>query len=115
MEDSISSLVWDKLIMRNKFSFQGARQLHQDVIEFLHCINDDDCGSQKAKHLLEATKILSLPTANDNENHPTIKNISSMIFTDVETAPTVLASFGFKTLTLDDARTLLSRRLEMQR
>ncbi|MCJ1477058.1 hypothetical protein MMC13_005729 [Lambiella insularis] len=124
---AIQSFLWDKVLMRNKFSISGIAQFTRDLYAFWEIF--DKCiapgqGEMGMKKLREAVELLSIPAAavnnpnddaEDSKEDLGIWEVEKRIFRDNESAREVLEELGLEVLTEAEARNVLERRIELSR
>lgn len=123
---ALQNFLWDKVLMRNKFSVSGIAQFTRDLYAFWEVFDRHIASGQGEigmRKLREAVELLSMPvkaeqarTENGAEEYKEdldIWEVEKRIFRDNESAREVLEELGLEVLTEAEARNVLERRIEL--
>ena len=123
---AIQSFLWDKVLLRNKFSASGISQFSRDLYAFWEVFDRHVApgqGELGMRKLRDAVELLGMPTKGGSQDDDSgleesrenlgIWEVEKRIFRDNESAREVLEELGLDTLTEAEARNVLERRIEL--
>lgn len=108
----IQDWMWDYVITRNQFSSAGGSQFSSDINEIWKtCSRYVEEPTASMRKLKDTCVLLTLPTA-PAEGSIGLKEVSGPVFENNDKARDTLSRLGLANLSVNDARTVLQRRVE---
>ncbi|KAJ4254950.1 hypothetical protein NW762_009750 [Fusarium torreyae] len=105
--------LWQSILMRQTFTTYGATQFRRDGAALVAVIERYiPGGSSVLDTLTEGMQLLSLPVEAGEAGGLTLKEASDRVFTDAEEGRKVLEELHLQELSPQNARNILSRRVE---
>ncbi|KAA8892947.1 TIP-1 family-domain-containing protein [Sphaerosporella brunnea] len=105
---ALQSFLWDNVLLRNSFSLAGGRQFARDCAEVWVL-----CGGEAAMpRLREAAVLLLLGLGDHEEDVMKLRDVVKPVFEDNIKARECMGKLGVSTLTVQEVRGLLQRRVE---
>jgi len=112
--EKLNALLWNDVLMSNKFTTSGASQFIQDVRAITALIERYiPDGSSSLGSLCEALQLLNLPIEAKEENMTSLREVADLVFTDNAEAKSVLDRLEIDMLTPANARQILQHRVEI--
>lgn len=111
---AIQSWMWDYVIIRNKFSSAGGKQLATDVSEMWNtCSKYIEDPTASMKMLKDVCVLLTLPISTaGGDATPGLKEVVRAVFEDSDKAQAILVRLELANISVNDARTVLRGRVE---
>jgi len=113
--DTLQDLLWNEVLMRERFTTIGAAQFYRDLTAIWAIIDEFiPEGSSSAlgmPKLREGAQLLNLPTV-ARDGLMSLSSAYNRVYADNTEARKVIDELGFSTLTYSDARLVLQRRVE---
>jgi RAD50-interacting protein 1 len=113
--DTLQDLLWNDILMRERFTTLGAAQFFRDLTALWAVIDnyivDGSLSALGMPKLREAVSLLNLPI----EARDGVMSLSSTyerIFSNNTEAKKVIDELGFSTISYQEARRILQRRVE---
>ncbi len=113
--DTLQDLLWNEVLMRERFTTLGAAQFYRDLTAIWAIIDEYiPEGSSLAlgmPKLREGSQLLNLPIV-AHDGLMSLSNAYDRVYADNTEARKVIDELGFSTITYVDARLVLQRRVE---
>jgi len=113
--DTLQDLLWNEVLMRQRFTTLGAAQFLRDLVAIWSVIDEYVTeGASSAlgmPKLREGAQILNLPIVS-RDGVMSLSDVYERLFSSNAQAKTVLDELGFSTLTHIEARAVIDRRVE---
>jgi hypothetical protein len=113
--DTLQDLLWNDVLMRERFTTLGAAQFFRDLTALWAVIDnyvvDGSSSALGMPKLREAASLLNLPIA-AQDGVISLSSAYERIFSDNAEAKKVIDELGFSTITYQEARKVLQRRVE---
>jgi len=113
--DTLQDLLWNEVLMRERFTTLGAAQFYRDLTAIWAIIDEHiPHGSSSAlgmPKLKEGAQLLNLPIV-ARDGLMSVSGAYDRVYADNTEARKVIDELGYSTITYFDARLVLQRRVE---
>lgn len=113
--DTLQELLWNDILMRERFTTLGAAQFMRDLTALWEVVDqyipNGTASALGMPKLKEGAQLLNLPVVG-REDVMSVKVAYDRVFADNTQAKMVIEELGFTTLTHFEARSILQRRVE---
>jgi RAD50-interacting protein 1 len=113
--DALQDLLWNEVLMRERFTTPGATQFYRDLTAVWAIIDefipDGSSSALGMPKLREGAQLLNLPIM-ARDGLMSLSSAYDRVYADNMEARKVIDELGFSTITYVDARLILQRRVE---
>jgi hypothetical protein len=113
--DALQDLLWNEVLMRERFTTLGATQFYRDLTAIWAIIDefipDGSSSALGMPKLREGAQLLNLPIV-ARDGLMSLSSAYDRVYADNTEARKVIDELGFSTITYVDARLILQRRVE---
>jgi RAD50-interacting protein 1 len=113
--DALQDLLWNEVLMRERFTTLGAAQFYRDLTAVWAIIDefipDGSSSALGMPKLREGAQLLNLPIV-ARDGLMSLNSAYDRVYADNTEARKVIDELGFSTITYVDARLILQRRVE---
>jgi RAD50-interacting protein 1 len=113
--NSLQDLLWNEVLIRERFTTLGAAQFYHDLTAIWAVIDDYIAGGSSSAlgmlKLREGAQLLNLPVV-ERDGPMSVSSAYNRVFADNAEAKKVIDELGFSTITYIEARLVLQRRVE---
>lgn len=113
--NSLQDLLWNEVLIRERFTTLGAAQFYRDLTAIWAVIDDYIAGGSSSAlgmpKLREGAQLLNLPVV-ERDGLMSVSSAYNRVFADNAGAKKVIEELGFSTITYIEARLVLQRRVE---
>lgn len=113
--DYLQDLLWNEILVKERFTTLGAAQFSRDVTAILAIIDEYIPGGSHSTlglpRLQAGVTLLNLPTTAE-EGQISLRDAYGRVFSDNTEAKKVIDELDLFNITYSDARTVLQRRVE---
>jgi hypothetical protein len=113
--DALQDLLWNEVLMRERFTTLGATQFYRDLTAVWAIIDefipDGSSSALGMPKLREGAQLLNLPIM-ARDGLMSLSSAYDRVYADNTEARKVIDELGFSTITYVDARLILQRRVE---
>jgi hypothetical protein len=112
---TLQDCLWNDILMRERFTTLGAAQFYRDVAAIWFIVDRYFVGGSSSAlgmpKLREGVQLLNLPLK-AGENEMCLEDVNRRLFTSNDEAKKVLEELKYETITPNEARQVLQRRVE---
>jgi hypothetical protein len=108
--DSLQDLLWGEVLFKQSFTALGAARFAQDIFALERVVDAQSLGMPK---LREGAHLLNLPVSLENgQAGPALMEACTEIAANEARADAFMAKIGYRSISRQDARSILRRRVE---